>query len=95
VGDALLVPGAITSSVGVGEQTGRPIRDTLLGELRLRTLHVLLDNCEHQVETCAALADDFFEPARACESSQLAASRCGFTANASGGCRHCQHQIRS
>jgi predicted ATPase/DNA-binding CsgD family transcriptional regulator len=56
--DALLVPGAIASSVGVKEQTGRPIRDTLLDELRLRTLLVVLDNCEHQVETCAALADD-------------------------------------
>ena len=58
LGDALLVPGAIASAVGVKEQTGRPIRDTLLEELRLRTLLVLLDNCEHQVETCAALADD-------------------------------------
>ena len=37
---------------------GRSIRDTLLDEVRLRTLLVVLDNCEHQVETCAALADD-------------------------------------
>ena len=58
VGDALLVPGAIAVGVGVKEQPGRPIRDTLLEELRLRTLLVVLDNCEHQVETCAALADD-------------------------------------
>jgi predicted ATPase/DNA-binding CsgD family transcriptional regulator len=58
VGDALRVPGAIAVSVGVKEQTGRSIRDTLLEELRLRTLLVVLDNCEHQVETCAALADD-------------------------------------
>jgi predicted ATPase/DNA-binding CsgD family transcriptional regulator len=56
--DALLVPGAIATSVGVKEQPGRPIRDTLLEDLRLRTLLVVLDNCEHQVETCAALADD-------------------------------------
>jgi predicted ATPase/DNA-binding CsgD family transcriptional regulator len=58
VGDALRVPGAIAVSVGVKEQTGRPIRDTLLEQLRLRTLLVVLDNCEHQVETCAALVDD-------------------------------------
>jgi predicted ATPase/DNA-binding CsgD family transcriptional regulator len=58
VGDALLVPGAIAVGVGVKEQPGRPIRDTLLEELRFRTLLVVLDNCEHQVEACAALADD-------------------------------------
>ena len=44
--DALLVPGAIASSVGVKEQAGRPIRETLLDELRLRTLLVVLDNCD-------------------------------------------------
>jgi predicted ATPase/DNA-binding CsgD family transcriptional regulator len=58
LGDALLVAGSVAASVGVKEQSGRPIRDTLLEELRPRSQLLVLDNCEHLVEACAALADD-------------------------------------
>jgi non-specific serine/threonine protein kinase len=58
VAEARRVADALAASVGVKEQAGRPIRDTLLDELRFRTLLVVLDNCEHQVEACGALADD-------------------------------------
>ena len=56
--DHLLVPGVVAASVGVKERSGRPIRDTLLDELRSRSLLVVLDNCEHLIEASAALAED-------------------------------------
>src|SRR5438132_13180449 len=48
--DPLLVPGAVAASIGVQEQPGRPIRDTLLEALRGCLLLLVLDNCEHLVE---------------------------------------------
>jgi len=58
VGDPSLAPAAVAASVGVKEQAGRPIRDTLLEELRSRSLLLILDNCEHIVDACAALTDE-------------------------------------
>src|SRR5579864_7843841 len=46
VGDPLLVAGVVAASMGIKELSGRPIRDTLLEELRSRSLLVVLDNCE-------------------------------------------------
>jgi predicted ATPase len=71
VGEPRRVAGAIAAGVGVMEQAGRPIRDTLLDELRLRTLLIVLDNCEHQVETCGALADDLL---RSCAGVRILAT---------------------
>jgi predicted ATPase/DNA-binding CsgD family transcriptional regulator len=58
LGDPLLVAGVVAASIGVKEQSGRPIRETLLDELRSRSLLLVLDNCEHLVEACAALTDE-------------------------------------
>jgi predicted ATPase/class 3 adenylate cyclase len=41
---------------GAGEPGGRTLTDRLLGYLAPRRTLVLLDNCEHLVEACAALA---------------------------------------
>jgi predicted ATPase len=56
--DPLLVPGVVAASVGVKEQPGRAIRDTLIDELRPRSLLLVLDNCEHLITACAALVDE-------------------------------------
>jgi len=53
-----LCPAPVADAVGVEEQVGRPIRETLLEELRFRMLLLVLDYCEHHVETSPALADD-------------------------------------
>jgi predicted ATPase len=71
VGDALLVAGVVASSVGVQEQPGRPIRETLIGAMRTRALLLVLDNCEHLVEACASLADDLL---RECSSVRMLAT---------------------
>jgi predicted ATPase/DNA-binding SARP family transcriptional activator len=52
---ALVVP-AIASALGVHDVPGRPLTRTLTDTLRDRRLLLLLDNCEHLIETCAAVA---------------------------------------
>jgi predicted ATPase/DNA-binding SARP family transcriptional activator/tetratricopeptide (TPR) repeat protein len=55
--DSALVPSAIASSLGIAENEGGPLLDTLVGYLRDRHLLLLLDNCEHLVAEVARLAD--------------------------------------
>ncbi len=51
-----LVPQAVTSALGLREEAGRPVGDLLVHHLRARSALLLLDNCEHLVAACAALA---------------------------------------
>lgn len=51
-----LVPQAVAGELGVREISGRSVTDTLAEELHGRQLLLVLDNCEHLVEACAALA---------------------------------------
>jgi predicted ATPase/DNA-binding CsgD family transcriptional regulator len=69
--DPELVPSLVATSVGVREQTGRPIRDTLIDELRSRSLLLVLDNCEHLVDVCATLAADLL---RSCPGLRILAT---------------------
>ena len=55
--DSRLVPQAVAAVLGVREQPGQPLLATLADALRRRTLLIVLDNCEHLVGACAALAD--------------------------------------
>jgi hypothetical protein len=55
--DPALVPKAVAQAVGVREQPGRPLTETLAGHLRSRNLLLILDNCEHLVEAAAHLAE--------------------------------------
>src|SRR5215469_4643062 len=50
----LVVP-RLAGTLGVAEEAGRPLADTLVEALRPRRLLIALDNCEHLVETCARL----------------------------------------
>ncbi len=52
-----LVPQAVASALGVPEQSSRPLIETLVDYLRLKSLLLLLDNCEHLCSACAYLAD--------------------------------------
>ena len=57
VEDAALVPAAVISALGLREAPGRPLVDTLVQYLRDRRRLLVLDNCEHLVDTCARLVD--------------------------------------
>lgn len=52
-----LVPQSVASALGVRDQPGEPLQTTLSDFLRPRTLLLVLDNCEHLVEACAALVE--------------------------------------
>ncbi len=52
-----LVPGAVRNALGLPEVPGQPALVTLVERLLGREVLLLLDNCEHLVEACAALAD--------------------------------------
>ena len=57
------VPPTVASSLGVREESGRSLMDTLVESLRSKKLLLALDNCEHLVGACAQLAESLL---RAC-----------------------------
>ena len=61
--DPALVTQMIATALSVREQPGRQLTQTLCNELRAKSLLLILDNCEHLVDVCAALTDTLL---RAC-----------------------------
>jgi len=57
VSDPALVSRTVAEALGVHEEAGRPLLDTLLDFLRRRNLLLVLDNCEHLIEGCARFAE--------------------------------------
>jgi predicted ATPase/DNA-binding CsgD family transcriptional regulator len=57
VGDPDLVAVTVADVLGVRQEPGRPVLDTLVEAVGGRRLLVLLDNCEHLIGACAKLAD--------------------------------------
>ena len=55
--DAALVPQAVASVLGVREQSGRSMTQTLSNHLKAKQILLVLDNCEHLIEACARLVD--------------------------------------
>jgi non-specific serine/threonine protein kinase len=55
--DPSLVPQAVASTLGVREQPGHSLTETLSDHLRSKKVLLVLDNCEHLVEACAELAE--------------------------------------
>src|SRR5215210_5399636 len=55
--DPTLVPQAVASTLGVREQPGRSLTETLSDYLGSKKVLLVLDNCEHLVEACAELAE--------------------------------------
>jgi predicted ATPase/class 3 adenylate cyclase/DNA-binding NarL/FixJ family response regulator len=56
VTDADVVPLAVTRALGLPDQAGRTTMDTLTRIIAGRHMLVVLDNCEHLIDACAALA---------------------------------------
>lgn len=71
ISDPALVPQAVASALGVRDQPGRPLPDTLSEYLHAKHLLIVLDNCEHLVNACAHLADTLL---RACPGLQILAT---------------------
>ena len=69
--DPAMVPQAVAAAVGVREQPGRPLQQTLADALRPQRLLLVLDNCEHLVRPCAELADALL---RACPNLRVLAT---------------------
>jgi predicted ATPase/DNA-binding CsgD family transcriptional regulator len=53
--DPMLMPQAVASALGVGEQPERTLMETLIDELKPKKLLLVLDNCEHLLEACSSL----------------------------------------
>ncbi len=54
--DAAQVPQAVARVLGLKELPGQPLVDTLADFVQARQLLLILDNCEHLLPACAALA---------------------------------------
>jgi len=55
--DSSLVPQAVASTLGVREQPGHSLTETLSDYLSSKKMLLVLDNCEHLIEACAELAE--------------------------------------
>ena len=50
-----LIVSRVAAVIGVEAEAGHPLQDTLAGALETRQALIMLDNCEHLVDACAAL----------------------------------------
>jgi predicted ATPase/class 3 adenylate cyclase len=53
-----LLAATVAAAVGVGQQPGRDVVESLVGFLRSRKLLLVVDNCEHLIESAADLIRD-------------------------------------
>ena len=58
-----LVVQTVASVLAVREQPGMPLKELVLDYLRDKHLLLILDNCEHLIETCVQLTDEFLHNA--------------------------------
>jgi len=61
--DPALALQTIASVLGVRAQLGMPLKNIVLDFLRGKNLLLIFDNCEHLVDACAQLADEFLHNA--------------------------------
>lgn len=71
IADPALVTQALAVALGVREQSGREIAETVSGYLRPRQALLVLDNCEHLVEAVARLVEGLL---RACPELRILAT---------------------
>jgi len=62
--DADLVAHTVASTLGVHEEGGRSITDTVVDYLKGRRFLLVLDNCEHLISACAQLTDVLLRSSR-------------------------------
>jgi len=61
--DPSLILQTVASVLSVRAQMGMPLTNIVIDYLRAKNLLLILDNCEHLVESCAQLADQFLHHA--------------------------------
>ena len=66
-----LIPQTVAAVLDVREQPGYPLTRSLIDALRTRTLLLIMDNCEHIVDSCAAFAQALL---RACANLKVLAT---------------------
>ncbi|MGH9428514.1 MAG: ATP-binding protein, partial [Terriglobia bacterium] len=71
--DPELIPQTILTTLGLVEQQGKSILQTLRDSLREKKVLLILDNCEHLIEACAKLANELLSHSSALK--VLASSR--------------------
>ena len=54
--DPMLVPGAAAQALRLHEEPGRPVLEALCGHCNGKRMLLVLDNCEHLLPACTALA---------------------------------------
>jgi len=69
--DSTYIPSALASTFQLREVQGVPLIDTVTDYMRSKELLLILDNCEHLIETCAQLAHHFLQ---ACQKLKIIAS---------------------
>ncbi len=62
--DAALVPNEAAQVLGVREEPGKPLMQTLCAHLKSRKLLIIVDNCEHLMEACANFANGVLRASR-------------------------------
>jgi len=55
--DSTLVPQAVATVLGVHDDGARPVIDMLCELLRSRRLLLVMDSCDHLIDSCAAVID--------------------------------------
>ncbi|KPL02140.1 MAG: hypothetical protein AMJ90_06635 [candidate division Zixibacteria bacterium SM23_73_2] len=69
--DPSLVPQTVAIVLGLKEEPNRPLKMTLIDYLKGKKLLLVIDNCEHLVHECAALAEALL---RACSELRILAT---------------------
>jgi non-specific serine/threonine protein kinase len=64
--DPALVPRAAAGALGIREEPGRPVLETLIEGLGQRSHLLVLDNCEHLAGACAAFTERVLQGAPGC-----------------------------
>ena len=94
--DPGLVPQTVATVLGLKEEPGKPISQTLTEHLKDKRLLLLLDNCEHLLDGCAQLADALV---RQCPQRErfwrAAGKRSASVASRRTECLRCRCPIRS
>jgi predicted ATPase len=62
--DPALVAGTVAFALGVAQQAGRPVLDTLHDRLRDKELLLVLDNCEHVIDETARVVESMLRECR-------------------------------
>ncbi|MBK8550390.1 MAG: adenylate/guanylate cyclase domain-containing protein [Ignavibacteria bacterium] len=71
VSDPSFILQTLMSSLGIKEETGKSLEETLTGYLKDKEILIILDNCEHLINECSGLAEKLI---RNCPSLKIIAT---------------------